>query len=143
MMAQYLPIVLLLVLAVVFGVAQLRRLATAGAAPAVEAKEAPYECGIVPVDGAAGALPGQLLRRRHAVHHVRHRDHLRLPVRRVARRASACTGSWAIVIFSALFFLTFVYEVARGGLDWGPLQRGPRDLARPRAADRPSPCRRR
>ena len=22
-----------------------------------------------------------------------------------------------------LFFLTFVYEVARGGLDWGPLQR--------------------
>ena len=29
----------------------------------------------------------------------------------------------AIVIFSALFFLTFVYEVARGGLDWGPLQR--------------------
>ena len=31
------------------------------------------------------------------------------------------------MIFSALFFLTFVYEVARGGLDWGPLQRS-RDL---------------
>ena len=29
----------------------------------------------------------------------------------------------AILIFSGLFFLTFVYEVARGGLDWGPLQR--------------------
>ena len=27
------------------------------------------------------------------------------------------------MIFSVLFFLTFVYEVARGGLDWGPLQR--------------------
>ena len=32
-------------------------------------------------------------------------------------------GFVAILIFSALFFLTFVYEVARGGLDWGPLQR--------------------
>ncbi len=26
-------------------------------------------------------------------------------------------------IFSVVFFLTFVYEVARGGLEWGPLQR--------------------
>ena len=32
-------------------------------------------------------------------------------------------GFWAIVLFSVLFFLTFVYEVARGGLDWGPLRR--------------------
>ena len=32
-------------------------------------------------------------------------------------------GFVAILLFSALFFLTFVYEVARGGLDWGPLQR--------------------
>jgi NADH-quinone oxidoreductase subunit A len=30
-------------------------------------------------------------------------------------------GFWAIVVFSVIFFLTFVYEVARGGLDWGPL----------------------
>ena len=29
----------------------------------------------------------------------------------------------AIVVFSAVFFLSFVYEVAKGGLDWGPLQR--------------------
>jgi NADH-quinone oxidoreductase subunit A len=27
-----------------------------------------------------------------------------------------------------VFFLTFVYEVAKGGLDWGPLQRY-RDLS--------------
>jgi NADH-quinone oxidoreductase subunit A len=32
-------------------------------------------------------------------------------------------GFVAIVIFSVLFFLTFVYEVARGGLDWGPVHR--------------------
>ena len=38
---------------------------------------------------AAGALPGQLLRRRDALHHVRHRDHLRVPVRRLPQRARA------------------------------------------------------
>ena len=36
---------------------------------------------------AAAALPGELLHRGDAVHHVRHRDHLHLPVRGVARRA--------------------------------------------------------
>ena len=32
-------------------------------------------------------------------------------------------GFWAILAFSVIFFLTFVYEVARGGLDWGPIQK--------------------
>ena len=31
-------------------------------------------------------------------------------------------GLLAIVVFAAVFFLSFVYEVAKGGLDWGPLQ---------------------
>ncbi len=34
------------------------------------------------------------------------------------------TGSGRRSSFSVVFFVTFVYEVARGGLDWGPLQRG-------------------
>ena len=38
-------------------------------------------------------------------------------------------GFWAILFFSVIFFVTFVYEVARGGLDWGPLQKA-RDLRR-------------
>ena len=33
-------------------------------------------------------------------------------------------GFWAVFAFSVVFFVSFVYEVARGGLDWGPLQRG-------------------
>jgi NADH-quinone oxidoreductase subunit A len=32
-------------------------------------------------------------------------------------------GFWAIVVFAIIFFLSFVYEVARGGLDWGPWHR--------------------
>ena len=40
---------------------------------------------------------------------------------------------WAMLAFSVVFFAAFVYVVARGGLDWGPLQRAP---ARPRRRDR-------
>ena len=35
-------------------------------------------------------------------------------------------GFWAILLFSAVFFLSFVYEVAKGGLDWGPLHKARR-----------------
>jgi NADH-quinone oxidoreductase subunit A len=41
----------------------------------------------------------------------------------VQRGALGAFGFWAIVVFSVIFFLTFVYEVARGGLDWGPLHK--------------------
>jgi NADH-quinone oxidoreductase subunit A len=41
----------------------------------------------------------------------------------VSRGELGSYGFLAILAFSAVFFLTFVYEVARGGLDWGPLQR--------------------
>ena len=100
------------------------------------AKAAPYECGIVPSRGAARALPGQLLPGGDAVHHVRHRDRVPVPVRGVARRSSGSYGFWAILVFSVVFFAAFVYEVAKGGLDWGP-------MPAPRAASSCRPCRRR
>ena len=41
----------------------------------------------------------------------------------VSRGALGAYAFWAVFIFSVIFFLTFVYEVARGGLDWGPVQK--------------------
>ena len=41
----------------------------------------------------------------------------------VERAPSACSGSGRSPGSRVIFFLTFVYEVARGGLDWGPLHR--------------------
>ena len=32
-------------------------------------------------------------------------------------------GFWSIMLFSVVFFLSFVYEVGKGGLDWGPVNR--------------------
>ena len=41
----------------------------------------------------------------------------------VSHSALGVYGFWAIFAFSVVFFVTFVYEVARGGLDWGPIHR--------------------
>jgi NADH-quinone oxidoreductase subunit A len=41
----------------------------------------------------------------------------------VTRSTLGAYGFWAILLFSAFVFFSFVYEVARGGLDWGPLKR--------------------
>ena len=73
---------------------QLRRVAPAGPAPAVGGQGGAVRVRHRAQPRAAGALPGQLLHRRHAVHHVRHRDHLRVPVRRRPLVRSASTASW-------------------------------------------------
>jgi len=41
----------------------------------------------------------------------------------IAREELGVYGLVALLIFSAFIFLSFVYEVARGGLDWGPMRR--------------------
>jgi NADH-quinone oxidoreductase subunit A len=41
----------------------------------------------------------------------------------VARDELGAYGFGAMVLFSVVFFLSLVYEVARGGLDWGPMKR--------------------
>ena len=91
------------------------------------AKQAPYECGIVP-----GREPPQ---RFGVSFYVVAMLFIMFDIEivfvypyAVARGELGTYGFVAIVIFSVLFFVTFVYEVARGGLDWGPLQRT-RDLA--------------
>ena len=40
----------------------------------------------------------------------------------VSREFLGSFGFWEMIAFSAVFFAAFVYVVARGALDWGPLQ---------------------
>lgn len=121
-MSQYLPVVVLLLLAVVFGV--LSFVASRLLAPRrpSTAKEAPYECGIVPSREPPERFP--------VAFYVVAMLFIMFDIEiifvypyAVARESLGAYGFWAIMMFSAVFFLTFVYEVARGGLDWGPLQR--------------------
>ena len=128
-MGQYLPIAALLVLAVLFSV--LSFVASRLLAPRrpSAAKEAPYECGIVPSREPPERFPVSfyIVAMLFIMFDI---EIIFIYPYAVNRGDLGVFGFWAIVLFSVLFFLTFVYEVARGGLDWGPLkQRRPGDFA--------------
>jgi len=122
-MAQYLPIAVLFILVVVFGVlsfAASRLLAPRR--PSI-AKEAPYECGIVPSREPPERFPVSfyIVAMLFIMFDI---EIIFLYPYAVSHSTLGTYGFWAVLAFSVVFFATFVYEVARGGLDWGPLQRG-------------------
>jgi len=120
-MSQYLPVAVLLILAIGFGAisfAASRLLAPRR--PSV-AKEAPYECGIIPSREPPERFPVSfyVVAMLFIMFDI---EIVFLYPYAVERGTLGAFGFWAIFGFSVVFFLTFVYEVARGGLDWGPLQ---------------------
>lgn len=121
-MAQYLPVVALTVLAVVF--VALSVLASKLLAPRrpSSAKDAPYECGIVPSREPPERFPVSfyVVAMLFVMFDI---EIIFLYPYAVSYGTLGTFGFVAIALFSVLFFLTFVYEVARGGLDWGPIQR--------------------
>ena len=121
-MEQYLPIVVLAGLAIVFGVISLIMSHLLAPRRPSAAKEAPYECGIVPSREPPERFPVSfyVVAMLFIMFDI---EIIFIYPYAVARGELGTYGFWAIVLFSVLFFLTFVYEVARGGLDWGPLQR--------------------
>ena len=122
-MAQYLPVLMMLVLATVFAV--ISRLVSKLMAPSRPhaAKEAPYECGIVPSREPPERFPVRfyLVAMLFIMFDI---EIVFLYPYAVSHRALGTFGFYAIVLFSAIFFLSFVYEIAKGGLEWGPLQPG-------------------
>jgi NADH-quinone oxidoreductase subunit A len=121
-MGQYLPFVVLMALAVAFG--GLSFVASRLLAPRrpSSAKQAPYECGIVPSRDPPDRFPVTfyVVAMLFIMFDI---EIIFLYPYAVERATLGEFGFWAIVVFSVIFFLTFVYEVARGGLDWGPLHR--------------------
>lgn len=121
-MGQYLPIVILLILAIIFGAlsfAASRLLAPRR--PSV-AKEAPYECGIVPSRELPNRFPVgfYIVAMLFIMFDI---EIIFVYPYAVSHDALGFYGFWAIFAFSMVFVATFVYEVARGGLDWGPIHR--------------------
>jgi NADH-quinone oxidoreductase subunit A len=119
---QYLPIIALVVLAGVF--AALSLVASSIFAPrrSTSAKRAPYECGIVPSRDPPDRFPVSfyLVAMLFIMFDI---EIIFLYPWAVNHQELGAFGLLAIVVFSVVFFLSFVYEVAKGGLDWGPLQR--------------------
>ena len=135
-MSQYLTVVVLMILAVVFGAISLLMSHLLAPKRPSAAKEAPYECGIVPSREPPERFPVgfYVVAMLFIMFDI---EIIFVYPYAVAHGSLGTYGFVAILIFSALFFLTFVYEVARGGLDWGPLQRF-RNLSRDAAQIAPT-----
>ncbi len=113
-MDQYLPIVVMFVLAVGFVVLSIVTSKLLAPARSTPAKEAPYESGIVPTSEPA---------RRYSVRFylvamifiVFDIEIIFLFPWAVVHRELGAFGLWAIVAFIVPFFLSFLWEVAEGG----------------------------
>ena len=125
-MSQYLPVVVLMILAVVFGIVSFGMSRLLAPRRPSSAKDAPYECGIIPSREPPERFPVSfyIVAMLFVMFDI---EIIFVYPYAIAHGDLGTYGFVAIAIFSVLFFLTFVYEVARGGLDWGPLQRT-RDL---------------
>jgi NADH-quinone oxidoreductase subunit A len=124
-MGQYLPVIALLILGVLFGALSFvaSRL-LAPRRPSV-AKEAPYECGILPSREPPERFPVSfyIVAMLFIMFDV---EIIFLYPYAVARGELGAFAFWEMVAFSAVFFMAFVYVVARGALDWGPVAKARR-----------------
>ena len=121
-MGQYLPIVTLTVLAVLFGVLSLVASRLLAPRRPSSAKEAPYECGIVPSREAPERFPVSFYV--IAMLFIMFDIEIIFSYPYAVDRTYLGTFGFAeMVAFSAVFFVAFVYMVARGALDWGPVKR--------------------
>jgi NADH-quinone oxidoreductase subunit A len=127
-MGQYLPVVAMAALAVLFAAVSLVVSKLLAPKKATSAKLAPYECGIVPSREAPDRFPVSfyLVAMLFIMFDI---EVIFLYPYAIAHESLGAFGFGAIMLFSAVFFLSFVYEVGRGGLDWGPMQRARRLVA--------------
>jgi NADH-quinone oxidoreductase subunit A len=119
-MGQYLPIVFLLILAVIFGALSFFASRLLAPRRPSAAKEAPYECGIVPSREPPERFP--------VTFYVVAMLFIMFDIElifiypfAVDREFLGMYAFWEMVSFSVIFFGAFVYVVARGALDWGPV----------------------
>jgi len=120
-MGQYLPIVLLTALAIVFGVLSLVASKLLAPKRPNTAKDAPYECGIVPSRESPERFPVSfyIVAMLFIMFDI---EIIFAYPYAIARESLGVFGFWEMVAFSAVFFVAFVYVVARGALEWGPLK---------------------
>jgi NADH-quinone oxidoreductase subunit A len=120
-MGQYLPIMCLMILAILFGVVSFVASRLLAPRRPSAAKEAPYECGIVPSREPPERFPVSfyIVAMLFVMFDI---EIIFIYPYAVSRRELGAFGFWEMLAFSAVFFAAFVYVVARGALDWGPVQ---------------------
>jgi NADH-quinone oxidoreductase subunit A len=125
-MGQYLPVLALLVLAVLFAaVSFVASRLMAPSKPSV-AKSSPYECGIVPSREPPERFPVRfyLVAMIFIVFDI---ELIFLYPYAVVADELGVFGLIEMVVFAVAVFGSFVFLIATGGLDWGPVKRLGRD----------------
>jgi NADH-quinone oxidoreductase subunit A len=122
---QYLPIVVLATLAVLFGAISLVASKLLAPRRPNTAKSAPYECGIVPSREAPERFPVSfyIIAMLFIMFDI---EIIFIYPYAVNRAELGAFAFWEMLAFSVVFFLAFVYVVARGALDWGPVAKARR-----------------
>jgi NADH-quinone oxidoreductase subunit A len=119
---DYLPILAMFILAGIFaGVSFFASRMLAPQRPTA-AKEAPYECGIVPEREPAERFPVRfyLVAMIFIIFDI---EIIFVYPWAVIYRQLGAFGLWEFVLFAVAVFVSFVFLIGNGALDWGPLKR--------------------
>jgi NADH-quinone oxidoreductase subunit A len=123
-MSEYLPIFTLLVLAIVFAAGSFLASSLLGPSRRTLAKEAPYECGIVPTKEPPQRFPVRfyLVAMIFIIFDIE--IIFLYPWAVLFGKVSA--QSFLLVemaVFAVAVFVAFLYLISNGALDWGPARR--------------------
>ena len=122
-MSDYLPIVALFVLSTAFAVLSFLVSKLLGPSHPTLAKEAPYECGIVPTREPAERFPVRfyLVAMIFIIFDIE--IVFLYPWAVIFERQLKAFGLVEMVVFAVAVFVSFVYLISNGALDWGPPKR--------------------
>lgn len=121
-MDNYLPIVCMFVLSIVFAALSFAASTLLGPKRPTSAKAAPYECGIVPSREPAERFPVRFYIVA-MVFIVIDIEIIFLYPWAVIFRQLGTFGLVEMVLFAVAVLLSFIYLISNGALDWGPIKR--------------------
>ncbi|MGD0742251.1 MAG: NADH-quinone oxidoreductase subunit A [Acidimicrobiales bacterium] len=119
---SYLPIFVLLVLGVLFAALSIGASRLLGPSRPHAAKRAPYECGIVPTNEPPQRFPVRfyLVAMIFIIFDI---EIIFLFPWAVVYGQLGRFGLVEVIVFAGAVFVAFIYLVANGALDWGPVRR--------------------
>jgi NADH-quinone oxidoreductase subunit A len=121
-MEDYLPLVVMLALAVGFVVLSITTARMLARSRPTSAKAAPYESGIVPSREPPERFPVRfyLVAMIFIIFDI---EIIFIYPYAVIYRGLGAFGLWEMLLFSLAVVVSFIYLVSRGALDWGPVKR--------------------
>jgi len=119
--AQYLPLLVMLILATLFAGISILASSLLGPKRPTIAKRAPYECGIVPDKDPPERFPVRfyLVAMIFIIFDI---EIIFIFPWAVIFRQLGAFGLWEMVVFAVAVFVSFIFLIGNGALNWGPLK---------------------